>query len=840
MQQPPIIDLVSFLLGFTAATIFWWLIRALKVYLPRLKSALYVQAEIRRQRKLEGISRYIRQESLRRAQAAHLAAKLFSLDEILIPPRLLAPPDYLLDPLQPTVGQRIAAQVIPYIPDWPELSAPFPVYTLTAAQALSKGANIAVIGTPGCGRSIVLAHLASIIARHEPAAEGLVDHVPVFLHAMDIDFKMDEGTDPVEVMQRSLSKMVPVFAAAQLPKYTRELFTSGNAMLLIDGIDELPPSDLQEISVYLKSFADRYPQTKIALTASADYMDGLSDVGVFPLAVAAWNATERREFTDKWSSRWTTLISPEIEKRSESKPPEPLLLKTWLTAEPTLQTPLECTLRVWSAFAGDVQGPGNMDALLAYVLRLNHKSIPLDALSELAYNIFCSGLTALPYDLIEKTFIKYKPDQSPSDESSDPVSGTLETNSSQDIKTTQKQVRISSGENALNALLESGLLVESPSGMIRFAHNQIAGYLASCAYVKDEELPLPQKPLSSLQVNTLRYLAVQGKINVWMKNTLEQHDAPLYRNRLMVSRWLRDAPANLPWRSPLMRMLIQMVHSDEIPFHLRTRCLAAVVASNDESVGILLKQFLDSESDTLRQLTSIGCGASQQTKTTGDLIKRLNDPNPEVSKAACLSLGSFGTRLAFESMVDMLNTGEESLQLAAAETLAGIPEGADILRNAASSDHFLLRRAAIAGLAQIRESWSTELLEKIAIEDAQWVIRNAAAEALEEFKAPFPYIPRPMPQPHQAGWLIEYAGKNGKGIIPGEPATEYILAAVQNGTQEERLCALQYLRSIPDQAAVSALHSVLEDPSTTIQEAGYYALWQLNSRGIEVTNQFGF
>jgi hypothetical protein len=840
MQQRPIIDLVSFLLGFTAATIFWWLLRAFKVYLPRLKSALKYQFEVRRQRKLEGISRYVRQESLRRAQNTHLANKLFSLDDILIRPRLLAPPNYLLDPLQSTAGQRIAAQVIPYLPDWPELSAPFPVYTLTAAQALSKGANIAVIGSSGSGRSIVLAHLASIIARHEPAAEGFVDHVPVFLHAMDMDTKMDADTDPIEVMQRSLAKMVPVFAAANLPKYTRELFTSGNALLLIDGIDELPPSGIQEVSVYLKSFAVHYPQTQIVLTASADYVDGLSDIGIFPLAVAAWNASERREFTDKWSSLWTTLISPEIEKRSELETPEPLLLKTWLTAEPTLQTPLECTLKVWSAFAGDVQGPSNMDALLAYILRLNHKSIPLAALSELAYNVFYSGLTALPYDLIEKTLSKYKPDQSPSDEPSHFMNHTLEMSSGNKSKTTQKQMQISSGENALNALLESGLLVESPSGMIRFAHNQIAGYLASCAYAKDQELPLLQKPLSSLQVSTLRYLAVQGKINTWMKQTLEQHDAPLYRNQLMVSRWLRDASANLPWRSPLIRMLIQMVHSDEIPFHLRARCLAAVITSNDDSVGILLKQFLDSESDTLRQLASIGCGASQQTKTTGDLIKRLNDSNPEVSKAACLSLGSFGTRLAFESMVDMLNAGEEGLQLAAAETLAVIPEGADVLRNAAASDNFLLRRAAIAGLAQIRESWSTELLEKIAIEDAQWVIRNAAAEALEEFKAPFPYIPRPMPQPDQAGWLIQYAGKHGKGIIPGEPATEYILAAVQNGNQEERLYALQYLRSIPEQAAVSAMYSVLEEPSSILQEAGYYALCQLNSSGIEVTNQFGF
>jgi HEAT repeat protein len=838
MPQRPVIDLVSFLLGFVSATIIWWLARALKPLIPRLKTALKHQLEVRRQRKLEGVSRYVRLESLRRAQSNHLARDLFSLDEILIPPRLIAPPDYLLNPPISPEGQKTAEKVIPYLPDWPEFSAPFPVHTLTAAQAMSQGVNIALVGEPGSGRSVTLAHLATTTARREPAAEGLANHVPILLHTLDLDFQAaGVDNDPLDLVRRSLAQMIPVIAAAQLPKYTRELFTNGCVLLLIDGMDELPPPALREACDYLKSLMEKYPKIRIALTASIDLLDGLTALGFFPLTVVAWDASDRNKFIHKWSSQWNKLIAPEIEKRSEAKRPDPLLLTTWLTADPLLQTPMEWTMRAWAAFAGDMQGAGSMNDMLAYILRINHKNVPLEALAELAYTIFCSGLTALPYELVEASFSKYKPDQNLIAEDK-PAEERTSDSTPEKKSNPNKQVRISSGAGAANALLDNGLLEESSAGLVRFKHLRIAGYLASLAYQQGQELPSLDRPFSSLQLITLRYLAAQGKINTWIKHTLEKPGAPLHRNLLMAGRWLADAPADLPWRSPVIRMLLQLVQNEQLPVHLRARCLAAVTVSNDTAIPILLKQLLEAESPIARQLAAIACGASQQPKTTMDLIKCLNDPNPQVARAACLSLGSFGTRLAFESMVDLLNTGDEELQIAAAETLAMIPQGAEILRQAASSDQLLIRRAAIAGLSQLRVEWNEELLEKISLEDAQWIIRNAASEALATIQSPVMKIPRPLPQPDQAGWLIQYAGQHGKGIIPGEPVTDYLLSALQNGTVEERLQALQYLRSLPDQPIILAVEAALNDSTELVQEAAYDTLWLLSSCRRELSEQF--
>ena len=93
----------------------------------------------------------------------HLAAPLFALDEILQEPRILAPPPHI-EPNGLIATEDAVTLTLPYMPSWPELAAVYNAPTLTLAQAFSGGMNLVIIGQPGIGKTVAIAHLASLAA----------------------------------------------------------------------------------------------------------------------------------------------------------------------------------------------------------------------------------------------------------------------------------------------------------------------------------------------------------------------------------------------------------------------------------------------------------------------------------------------------------------------------------------------------------------------------------------------------------------------------------------------------------------------------------------------------
>jgi type IV secretory pathway ATPase VirB11/archaellum biosynthesis ATPase len=91
----------------------------------------------------------------------HLAASLFSLDEIIQEPRLIAPPARVEPGVIP-IPEDIISQTLPYMPAWPELAAIYHAPTLGITEAVTGGANLVIVGAAGMGKTVTLAHLASI------------------------------------------------------------------------------------------------------------------------------------------------------------------------------------------------------------------------------------------------------------------------------------------------------------------------------------------------------------------------------------------------------------------------------------------------------------------------------------------------------------------------------------------------------------------------------------------------------------------------------------------------------------------------------------------------------
>ncbi len=184
---PPIDDF-SFWFGFILASLVWWIIYMVRPAFQHLKETAKERQEERKRQihSPSGIEERYRQILLRQAQALHLAAPLFSLDEIVEPPLLLAPP-VRVEPGTPNTGEDIVSATIPYLPAWPELASIYKAPLLTLAQALSGNSDIVLTGQTGMGKTVALAYIASRLARRDPEPGLPVDTVPFLIHVADLD-----------------------------------------------------------------------------------------------------------------------------------------------------------------------------------------------------------------------------------------------------------------------------------------------------------------------------------------------------------------------------------------------------------------------------------------------------------------------------------------------------------------------------------------------------------------------------------------------------------------------------------------------------------------------------
>ncbi len=85
-------DQISFWLGFTAALILWWLAKQTRPIFDASRDAFSKQSGIYQNKFSNSLEHRYRKDILAIVQENHLAAPLFSLSEIGVEPRLMAPP----------------------------------------------------------------------------------------------------------------------------------------------------------------------------------------------------------------------------------------------------------------------------------------------------------------------------------------------------------------------------------------------------------------------------------------------------------------------------------------------------------------------------------------------------------------------------------------------------------------------------------------------------------------------------------------------------------------------------------------------------------------------------
>ncbi len=800
LPKLPPIDVFSFWLGFAAAALLAFVLFSFREPLGRARAALRATLRRLREELLGGMERRVREEVTQQAQTAHLAAAIFTLDQILVPPRLLIPPP----PIDPTVppGDEDLTAIIPNLPEWPDLPGLYRVPTLTVEEALAGRTNVVVLGAPGSGKTTLLAHLASRAAAGDEALfPG--NPTPIWVHAGDLPLPVPAEGDVAQPLVAAAQMRASALTAPQIPGHLLRRLKQGACVVFVDGVDELPPAHVAEVAAWLQAFLKTYDAHRLIVAAGQwGYAPLVTRCGLAPVHMAPWGPADFAALIRKWGG-WLD----EARAKNRFTGPgqvEPAILRGWVSGNNQGRSVFEVTLKLWAAFTGDARGnrPGHW--LDAYRLRLGIGARPEEAqalgLAALAMLADAGHLGVAQADLVQACNAAFAgPDGKPGAE----------------------------GEALVDRLLRQRLLLRRAHDRVCFRHPLLLAHSAAAALAQHlDRLPTPVPPAWEA---VLYFFAGSGDLTPVVGQILPPPPDLLYTNLLLCARWLRDAPATAPWRTEVFRRLSRLLIEKALPEALRLRALAGLVAANDPAVMALFKQVLASPDPFNRRLGTLGLGASGEPTMVPFLEPLFADPYLDVRWAAALALAVIASEPAVDALVQGLMQGEDAVRQACAQALARLPEevGHPLLRQAVQEADLNTRHAAVWGLLATRADWALTLLNDMQINEKEWLVRNAAIEAVAQWETPPDRAPKPYVAPDSQGWLVAWAASQGTGVPPGRGAVEVLNRALREGDTANRCAAAAALSHLCDPALTRELYPALRDPEPLLREAAFSALAQV-------------
>ncbi len=752
---------------------------------------------------------------------------MFALDEILIPQRLIPPPP-LIDPSLENEPENLAVPPFPYLPDWPEFASNYQNDLFSLAELVEKNANLVIVGQPGTGKSVCLAQYACELARKDSTQNNAAAKVPIYLHIEDLLANpVPTPQEIVQVISKILAARLPIFVQSRVPAFLKLSFSSSKAIFLLDGLDELPLSRLKDAVNYLRLVIEEYPQLQIVTTGSPGNLDGLLSAGFFPVTIAEWNDNDRVQFIQNWGQAWHKWIVPEITRKSKVEIIDPIYINNWIDPHQIHLTPFEWTLNIWAVYSGEGGQPGSLNAAETFISRTLTEVSLREPLQKLALELIKNAKSVFSQADIDNSFTPLTISQP---QLFDPATSQGDHNQKPNETSPQKE-QISISSKWINMLSQNGLISEQYGHNFRFCHINILGYLASAPEAASEiQSWLSDSERWESRQLTAGYYFFRYPDQFTISNDILQGNPPFFIQPLAASRWLKSIPTGGTMRARLMKRLADGVMDENLFNTTRLRFASALVKCNDPAMGVLFRQLLSSSRAKTRAIACLALGMLNDKKSLDQVAGLLVDADSEVRNNACYTFGAFQDQTSLDLLTECLSADDETLRLASAETLArDSKNGYKILETEAVSENLLTRRSVVFGLSHIKENWAVELLKQMAIQDGQWVVRNAASQALDTIQRPDPFTPHPLLIPSETPWLFAYAAKLGMGIPQGDPAIDILLHALQSGSIEEQLASLDHLRLMGGEKINAAITEAALNAAYPLNEAAQYALWFMDN-----------
>lgn len=654
---------------------------------------------------------------------------------------------------------------------------------LPLSQGMRAASRLFLYGPPGSGRTSALCWLIreTLTGHLKRGDRGSL--LPLYIRLPLL--APDPMAPPEAALAEAMSGMVPLILRARLDGMIRAALRDGTALLLLDELEEVPPSRRSEILRWLRRLLENYPDIPVVLTGGEIATRMVEELGFLPFALVPWSEGAVQLFIERWAQT-SGIPASELEKH----------LKMWEAPRPVRLRPADMVAAV--VLRQDRPGgPELYDAILDRMLQgIAGKTVltPPTArliLGQLALQLLNEERFVITLEDMEQALIRSIPELAPP-----------------------------GGRRNLDQAIE---MLTAPGRPIvpideqrgHFRHPLLQAYLAAWALAQSGDNTTLMPHLDDPRwADVFTFYAALGPMSGIMDRVLTEPDDAFHTRLLRMARWIAVASPQAPWRPHGMAALGRAFLKPGLPMSLRLRLAEALVATRDRGVPVLFHKALRHPDPEIRIAAVRGLGWLGQESDLPFLEQALADPDPEVQRAVIAALGEHRTEAAMQRLVLLLLEAEESLRRLAAEALRAYPEGPQLLQEATEETDWRTRRAAAFALAMIPEEWAKARLETIAREDPEWLVRSAAQDALtlwEKNRQP----PAPDLRPvivEQQGWLIEWAVQEGEAIGERSSAIHSLYRALERGNEGVRRAAILTLARVGDQEALAPLRILAFDP----------------------------
>jgi len=160
----------------------------------------------------------------------------------------------------------------------------------------------------GFGKTTLLRHIALIYGQGKQRKFKAPKLIPFLIFLRD--WNQDQGI----LSQDSIPNLPELITSFHLPKISKKnqplkpppkwaenLLNQGDALVMLDGFDELPESDRRKVSYWISEQMQEYDQSVFILTSRpAGYEDYIATPKPTPLTIQDFSPTQQADFINRW------------------------------------------------------------------------------------------------------------------------------------------------------------------------------------------------------------------------------------------------------------------------------------------------------------------------------------------------------------------------------------------------------------------------------------------------------------------------------------------------------------------------------------------------------------